>query len=66
LNDVLLTVDLAGIFSYFRKEGRSGLTKGLEAKLVQSILSAGFMFLTYEKIAAMAFTIMGARRIKQK
>jgi hypothetical protein len=37
--------------------------KGLEAKLVQSILSAGFMFLTYEKIAAFAFTIMGARKI---
>jgi hypothetical protein len=35
--------------------------QGLEAKLIQSVLSAGFMFLAYEKIAAFVFAIMGSR-----
>jgi hypothetical protein len=33
---------------------------------VQSVLSAGFMFLTYEKIAALVFTILGSKRVALK
>jgi len=33
-----------------RNFGASIFVKGLEAKLLQTILSAGFMFLAYEKI----------------
>ena len=36
--------------------------KGLEAKLLQSIIVAGFMFVSYEKIAAMIFALMGIRK----
>ena len=36
-----------------------GLFKGLEAKLIQTVLTAALMFLTYEKIAAFIFRTMG-------
>lgn len=44
--------------------GPSYLYKGLEAKLIQSIVAAGFMFLTYEKIAKMIFTAFGIAKRK--
>ncbi|XP_019642038.1 PREDICTED: peroxisomal membrane protein PMP34-like isoform X2 [Branchiostoma belcheri] len=41
-----------------RKQGLKGLYKGLEAKLLQTVLTAALMFLIYEKIAAFVFSIM--------
>lgn len=43
----------------FRLNGVKGLYKGMEAKLLQTILTAALMFLTYEKIAAVIFKLMG-------
>ena len=70
-----------------RESGLKGLFRGLDSKLLQSVLAAGFMFLAYEKvfhviiifikkdknnnnlkntfsqkIAALVFAILGARR----
>ncbi|PWA33301.1 hypothetical protein CCH79_00013644 [Gambusia affinis] len=42
-----------------RKLGVLGLFKGLEAKLLQTILTAALMFLLYEKIASSTFRVMG-------
>ena len=43
----------------FSNFGPKYLYKGLEAKLLQSIVTAGFMFLTYEKIATLIFALSG-------
>ncbi|XP_016419220.1 peroxisomal membrane protein PMP34-like [Sinocyclocheilus rhinocerous] len=45
-----------------RKWGVLGLFKGLEAKLLQTVLTAALMFLLYEKIANTTFRVMGLRR----
>lgn len=42
-----------------RKSGVLGLFKGLEAKLLQTVLTAALMFLLYEKIASFTFKVMG-------
>lgn len=42
----------------FRKQGVSGLYKGMEAKLLQTILTAALMFLAYEKISTLVFRIL--------
>ncbi|XP_048473697.1 peroxisomal membrane protein PMP34-like [Rhincodon typus] len=42
-----------------RKQGLWGLYKGLEAKLLQTILTSALMFLIYEKIAGIIFRLMG-------
>lgn len=42
-----------------RKNGMLGLFKGLEAKLLQTVLTAALMFLLYEKIASCTFRVMG-------
>ncbi|XP_061567520.1 peroxisomal membrane protein PMP34 isoform X2 [Cololabis saira] len=42
-----------------RKDGMLGLFKGLEAKLLQTVLTAALMFLLYEKIANSTFRVMG-------
>ncbi|XP_061761131.1 peroxisomal membrane protein PMP34 [Nerophis ophidion] len=42
-----------------RKFGLWGLFKGLEAKLLQTVLTAALMFLLYEKIASCTFRVMG-------
>jgi len=41
-----------------RSQGLSGLYKGLEAKLLQTVLTAALMFLCYEKIAALVFLLL--------
>jgi len=41
-----------------RKQGISGLYKGMEAKLLQTVLTAALMFLAYEKIARFVFRIL--------
>ena len=43
-----------------RSQGLKGLYKGMESKLLQTVLTAAFMFMVYEKIAAAVFRIMGA------
>ena len=50
---------------FFREHGLAGLYKGVDSKLLQSALAAGFMFLTYEKIAAYVLTMLGAKQIKK-
>ncbi|XP_067315676.1 peroxisomal membrane protein PMP34 [Pseudorasbora parva] len=45
-----------------RKWGMLGLFKGLEAKLLQTVLTAALMFLLYEKIANTTFRVMGVKR----
>ncbi|XP_056144323.1 peroxisomal membrane protein PMP34-like [Lampris incognitus] len=48
-----------------RKYGMLGLFKGLEAKLLQTVLTAALMFLLYEKIASNTFKIMGLTKAVQ-
>ncbi|XP_077068096.1 peroxisomal membrane protein PMP34 [Siphateles boraxobius] len=45
-----------------RKWGMLGLFKGLEAKLLQTVLTAALMFLLYEKITNTTFRVMGVER----
>ncbi|CAB1447718.1 unnamed protein product [Pleuronectes platessa] len=48
-----------GQYSRIRKYGMLGLFKGLEAKLLQTVLTAALMFLLYEKITSCTFSAMG-------
>lgn len=41
-----------------RRHGVLGLYKGLEAKLLQTVLTAALMFVVYEKITAATFQVM--------
>ncbi|XP_004558367.1 peroxisomal membrane protein PMP34 [Maylandia zebra] len=45
-----------------KKHGALGLYKGLEAKLLQTVLTAALMFVVYEKIAAVTFRLMGMNK----
>ncbi|XP_075409733.1 peroxisomal membrane protein PMP34 isoform X1 [Tenrec ecaudatus] len=45
-----------------RRFGIMGLYKGLEAKLLQTVLTAALMFLVYEKLTAATFTMMGLKK----
>ena len=42
-----------------RRHGVWGLYKGLEAKLLQTVLTAALMFVVYEKIMTATFKVMG-------
>ncbi|KAM9324485.1 peroxisomal membrane protein PMP34 [Gastrophryne carolinensis] len=42
-----------------KRLGFSGLYKGLEAKLLQTVLTAALMFLVYEKMTSLTFRLMG-------
>ncbi|XP_053107962.1 peroxisomal membrane protein PMP34 isoform X2 [Hemicordylus capensis] len=44
-----------------KRFGLAGLYKGLEAKLLQTVLTAALMFLVYEKLTAATFTVMGLK-----
>ncbi|XP_078096665.1 peroxisomal membrane protein PMP34 isoform X1 [Mustelus asterias] len=46
-----------------KKGGFSGLYKGLEAKLLQTVFTAALMFLIYERIAGITFKIMGLSKV---
>ena len=41
-----------------RESGLKGLFRGLDSKLLQSVLAAGFMFLAYEKVFHVIITII--------
>ncbi|KAK2577159.1 hypothetical protein KPH14_003316 [Odynerus spinipes] len=43
------------LFHILKKQGIFGLYKGMEAKLLQTVLTAALMFLTYEKISRFVF-----------
>lgn len=47
---------------YYRRYGVLGLYKGLEAKLLQTVLTAALMFVVYEKITAATFKVMGLKK----
>ncbi|KAF7248766.1 Peroxisomal membrane protein PMP34, partial [Varanus komodoensis] len=49
-----------------RHFGLAGLYKGLEAKLLQTVLTAALMFLVYEKLTAATFTVMGLKHSLKK
>jgi len=50
-----------------RRHGLPGLYKGLESKLLQTVLTTALMYLCYEKIAAFVFQIMrGSPRAKTR
>lgn len=50
-----------------RVHGFKGLFKGLEAKILQTVLTAALMFVCYEKIASIVFAIlMGNRKMAVK
>ncbi|XP_046432607.1 peroxisomal membrane protein PMP34 isoform X1 [Neodiprion fabricii] len=42
----------------FKRNGISGLYKGMEAKILQTVLTAALMFSAYEKIAAFVFKLL--------
>ncbi|KAM7324803.1 hypothetical protein ACRRTK_017108 [Alexandromys fortis] len=44
-----------------KRFGIMGLYIGLEAKLLQTVLTAALMFLVYEKLTAATFTVMGLK-----
>ncbi|CAN9505234.1 unnamed protein product [Ophioblennius macclurei] len=49
-----------------KRNGFLGLYKGLEAKLLQTVLTAALMFVVYEKITAATFKAMGlSRKLKR-
>lgn len=50
---------IQNLIDLVKHNGISSLYKGLEAKLIQTVLTAALMFLTYEKIAAFIFRTMG-------
>lgn len=54
------TSHLSNLF-LLRRFGLVGLYKGLEAKLLQTVLTAALMFLVYEKLTAATFTVMGLK-----
>ncbi|XP_071372308.1 peroxisomal membrane protein PMP34 isoform X1 [Centroberyx affinis] len=45
-----------------KRHGPLGLYKGLEAKLLQTVLTAALMFVVYEKITAATFKVMGLNK----
>lgn len=61
-----VTGSLSNIFSLLmdriRRNGVLGLYKGLEAKLLQTVLTAALMFVVYEKITAATFKVMGLNK----
>ncbi|XP_077591244.1 peroxisomal membrane protein PMP34 [Stigmatopora nigra] len=61
-----LTGSLVNIFNLLmdriKKHGVLGLYKGLEAKLLQTVLTAALMFVVYEKITTATFKVMGLNK----
>ncbi|XP_029996012.1 peroxisomal membrane protein PMP34 [Sphaeramia orbicularis] len=49
-----------------KRHGFLGLYKGLEAKLLQTVLTAALMFVVYEKITATTFKVMGLNKNLKK
>ena len=47
------------------KNGLVGLYRGLDTKLAQSMVAAGFMFMSYENIFEMVNKIMAAKNLQK-
>ena len=47
-----------------RNFGVGYLYQGLDAKLLQSVVTAGFMFLSYEKLKTLLFNLLVAGGVK--
>ncbi|KAG9264385.1 peroxisomal membrane protein PMP34 [Astyanax mexicanus] len=60
MGSVRNVVDL--LMDRIKRNGVIGLYKGLEAKLLQTVLTAALMFVVYEKIAAVTFRMMGINK----
>jgi len=45
-----------------RKYGVQGLFKGMESKILQTVLTSALMFTIYEKIAAFVFRLMRVQK----
>uniref|UniRef100_A0A2K5Q388 Solute carrier family 25 member 17 n=1 Tax=Cebus imitator TaxID=2715852 RepID=A0A2K5Q388_CEBIM len=60
-----VTYPMQTVQSILRRFGIMGLYKGLEAKLLQTVLTAALMFLVYEKLTAATFTVMGLKSAHQ-
>lgn len=57
---------LSLLLERIKRHGLLGLYKGLEAKLLQTVLTAALMFVVYEKITAATFKVMGLnKKLKQ-
>nr|CAD7451263.1 unnamed protein product [Timema bartmani] len=55
------------LLSYIlNKHGLAGLYKGMEAKIIQTILTAALMFTAYEKIATFVFKLLRSHQTKTK
>ncbi|XP_068606182.1 peroxisomal membrane protein PMP34 [Brachionichthys hirsutus] len=52
---------IALLMDRIKTHGVLGLYKGLEAKLLQTVLTAALMFVVYEKITAVTFRVMGMK-----
>ncbi|KAF2357674.1 Mitochondrial substrate/solute carrier [Trinorchestia longiramus] len=50
------------LLAILRQDGPGGLFRGVKAKLLQTVLTAALMFVCYEKIAEVVFTVMMGRR----
>eukprot|EP00118_Oscarella_pearsei_P003643 m.15161 g.15161 ORF g.15161 m.15161 type:complete len:311 (+) comp26224_c0_seq2:66-998(+) len=59
----VLAETLACLKNIVRIQGFRGLYKGIQVKLLQTVLTAALMFVVYEKIAAFIFTILRARTV---
>lgn len=53
---------LSLLMDRIKRNGFLGLYKGLEAKLLQTVLTAALMFVVYEKITAITFKAMGLNK----
>ncbi|XP_043090843.1 peroxisomal membrane protein PMP34 isoform X3 [Puntigrus tetrazona] len=53
---------LSLLMDRIKRHGLLGLYKGLEAKLLQTVLTAALMFVVYEKITAATFKLMGLQK----
>lgn len=56
---------LTMLLSIVKRYGAAGLFRGLEAKLLQTVLTAALMFMTYEKIAKTVTSLMISGKPKQ-
>ncbi|KAE8573657.1 peroxisomal membrane protein PMP34 [Halyomorpha halys] len=62
-NSEHMNKDMIKILLYIlRKDGLNGLFKGMEAKILQTVLTTALMFTCYEKIAAFVFQLMAYRK----
>jgi adenine nucleotide transporter 17 len=50
------------IQAILRKYGVQGLFKGMESKILQTVLTSALMFTIYEKIAAFVFRLMRVQK----